>query len=160
MPLQVIEENGFAETKHLSLNKQRCRMLLPGPSSFPSPLCSLRSVKVTEEPLGSTKNFLMLGNQISSFFLISAEQGVEGWERGKMWLWHSACPLWPWWKFTEPCLSYKLSCCVILTFSSITSCHFLPLMQRISRTVYVPRAGHRLSPCVHTRPGKAQAEGS
>lgn len=64
MPLQLIEENSFAETEHNSLNKQRCRMLLPGPSSFPNPLSYLGSVKVTEEPLGSAKNVFMLGNKL------------------------------------------------------------------------------------------------
>lgn len=64
MPLQLIEENSFAETEHNSLNKQRCRMLLHGPSSFPNPLSYLGSVKVTEGPLGSAKNVFMLGNKL------------------------------------------------------------------------------------------------
>lgn len=101
---------------HCCLNKQRCRMVLLGSSSFPSTFFSLCSAKVTEGPLGSVKNFwhwrswqkgkayvrFILSGWISPFVLKSAEQCVMGWERGKMWLWPSACSLWPWWKFAQP----------------------------------------------------------
>lgn len=115
---------------HLFLDKQQWNMPLPGSSSFPSPFSSLCSAKVTEEPLGSAKNFwlwrwwqkdkayvrFILGSQISPFLPSSAEQWVGGLERRKMWLWPSACSLWPWWKLAQPCPSCRPSCCVLLPF--------------------------------------------
>lgn len=142
MNLHWLKKTVLWKFKYLSLKKkQGARIFLPSFSSLPSPLSALCPAKMTKWPSGSAENFWLCkswqndkvyvkfisSSWISPFVLTSAEQRAGVLERGQMWLWPSLCSLWPQWKFAQ--LSFcKQWCSSILSFSCITSWHFLPLV--------------------------------